>query len=347
MIVKDESKVIERCLNSVKPFIDHWVIVDTGSSDNTASLILDTLDGIPGSLHHKPWVNFAHNRNEALDFGRGTADYLLFIDADEQLQSTTPTTKWPNLVEDAYSLEAKYGELSYDRVSLINMKLPWQWRGVVHEHLDAGRPVSQPRVPDVWIYVRPEGARSSDPQKFQKDAAVLEEGLIAEPNNARYRFYLAQSYRDSGNLALARTNYQLRVEMGGWQEEVWYAMLQVASLTEHLGEDPVHAYMKAYDYRPGRAETTVNLLRYFLGKHNWNLAYIFGRIAYQTKMTTDRLFVNTHAYNWKVKDDFALAAFYSGRVDEARGVWQRLLAKGSTLPESQIERIKSNLGFCK
>ena len=39
MIVKDEAPVIERCLRSVKPWIDHWVIVDTGSSDGTQAMI--------------------------------------------------------------------------------------------------------------------------------------------------------------------------------------------------------------------------------------------------------------------------------------------------------------------
>ena len=39
MIVKDESKVIKRCLDSVKPLIDYWVIVDTGSKDDTKKVI--------------------------------------------------------------------------------------------------------------------------------------------------------------------------------------------------------------------------------------------------------------------------------------------------------------------
>ena len=39
MIVKNESKVIERCLGSVKDFINYWVIVDTGSTDGTQQII--------------------------------------------------------------------------------------------------------------------------------------------------------------------------------------------------------------------------------------------------------------------------------------------------------------------
>lgn len=39
MIVKDESKVILRCLDSVKKLIDYLFIVDTGSTDDTILLI--------------------------------------------------------------------------------------------------------------------------------------------------------------------------------------------------------------------------------------------------------------------------------------------------------------------
>ena len=85
MIVKDERHVIGRCLESVKGLIDHGVIVDTGSTDGTPEFITETLAGIPGELHHRPWRDFGTNRSEALELARGTADFMLIIDADEQL----------------------------------------------------------------------------------------------------------------------------------------------------------------------------------------------------------------------------------------------------------------------
>ena len=83
MIVKDEAPVILRSLESVKSIIDYWVIVDTGSTDGTQDLIRNFMKDIPGELHEREWINFGHNRNEALDLARNRGDYVLFIDADE------------------------------------------------------------------------------------------------------------------------------------------------------------------------------------------------------------------------------------------------------------------------
>src|SRR5262245_57991970 len=87
MIVKNECDVITRCLNSMLPMMDYWVIVDTGSTDGTQQIILDFMKKhrVPGELHEHPWINFSHNRNEALQLAHGKADYVFFIDADEYL----------------------------------------------------------------------------------------------------------------------------------------------------------------------------------------------------------------------------------------------------------------------
>src|ERR1700722_17972902 len=71
MIVKNESKVIQRCLDSVKPHIDYWVIVDTGSTDGTQEIIKKHMKGIPGKLYERPWKNFGESRSEAFDLAKG------------------------------------------------------------------------------------------------------------------------------------------------------------------------------------------------------------------------------------------------------------------------------------
>jgi glycosyltransferase involved in cell wall biosynthesis len=346
MIVRDESAVIERCLASVRPHVDRWVIVDTGSVDDTRERIGRAMQGVPGELHERPWRDFGHNRTEALELARAGADYLLFIDADETL-GADPGMSWPALTKEAYSIEARYAELRYDRVSLVSTRLPWRWDGVLHEYLEAGRPVEQPRVPGFWIDVSSEGARSRDPRKFEKDAAVLEAALAKEPGNARYVFYLAQSWRDAGQLAKARESYARRAQMGGWDEEVWYSLYEVARMGEHLGEEHgrvVAGYLRAYDARPQRAEPLVALARCLRLRGEFHGAYLFAKAAAALPMSTDRLFVDTNSYGWRRDDELALAAFYSGRASEAAALWRAMLASNA-LPAAERSRIEKNLQY--
>jgi hypothetical protein len=80
--------------------------------------------------------------------------------------------------------------------------------------------------------------------------------LQRDPDNPRNVFYLAQTYRDAGDLAKARETYRRRAALAGWPEEVWYSLFEVAKLGERLGEDAGtlrNAYLDAYQYRPQRS----------------------------------------------------------------------------------------------
>jgi tetratricopeptide (TPR) repeat protein len=346
MIVRDEAAVIERCLRSVRPHVDSWLIVDTGSVDDTRERVRAVMEGLPGEVVDRPWRNFGHNRTEALELARGRGDYLLFIDADETL-GTVPGFRWPALTEEAYSLEARYGAMSYDRVLLVATRVAWRWTGVLHEYLDCGRVVPQPRLPGIWVDVRAEGARSRDPKKFEKDAAMLEEALAREPGNARYVFYLAQSHRDAGNVAKARAAYERRAAMGGWPEEAWYARYEVARCAERLGDPPaavVRAYLEAYEARPTRAEPLVNLARYLRLRGEMHSARLFAAAAVALPSPADRLFVDVAAHGWMAVDELALAHFYSGGKPEAAKLWRGLL-EGDRLPAAERPRIEANLGY--
>lgn len=346
MIVRDEAAVIERCLASVRPHIDAWVIVDTGSVDDTPERVQRALQGLPGELHHRPWRDFAHNRNEALQLARGYGDWLLFIDADESLGCASGAV-WPGLQSPAQMLETRFANLRYDRLALVDARQPSAWRGVLHEYLELDPPGPYPRVPGFWIDVTTEGARSRDPRKFHKDAALLQAALQREPGNARYQFYLAQSWRDAGEWAQARAAYRQRAAMGGWEEEVWYSRFEAARMDELLGEPAaqvIDAYLAAHDQRPQRAEPLVALASYLRGQQRWASARVFAERAAQLPLATDQLFVDAAAHGWRARDEWALACYYTGDRALAGRLWRALLEEQS-LPAAERLRIEANLGF--
>src|SRR6187402_1490459 len=200
MIVKNEVKVLPRLIRSVKDYIDYYVIVDTGSTDDTIELIRREMSGygIAGEVHERPWRNFGVNRQQALELAvaANKADWLLFIDADEELAVSDP--KFYEKLEPgvSYDIEKHQGDLRYAVRHLINVRsTSYRWQGPVHNYLVVvdGKERRALRK-DVWIiYHHAQGAKShgvTQEQKFLRDAKVLEAELARDPDDARSQYYL-------------------------------------------------------------------------------------------------------------------------------------------------------------
>lgn len=349
MIVKNESKVIKRCLESAKPIIDYWVIVDTGSTDGTQQIIKDFMKEIPGELHERPWVNFGHNRTEAIKLAKNKADYVLFIDADEVFEITPFLFKQNKLEKDLYFALTEYSGMNYFRPQLAKNDLNWEWKGVVHETLDSPDLKTKGVLFGIKDIVNTDGARSTDPQKFQKDAKLLEEALAKDPTDTRNAFYLAQSYRDAGDNANALEAYKRRVAMGGWEEEIFWSKLQIAHLQKALGMTPetyLASYQEAYDYRPARAEPLYYLANYYRTKENYEKGYEFASKGAKTPLPTrDVLFVDRWIYEYGLPLEVAFSGYELGNYEECIGICQKALAK--KLPEEVKASAEEFLGFSK
>lgn len=351
MIVKDEAHVILRCLASVKPWIDSWCIVDTGSTDGTQTLIQDYLKDLPGRLYERPWKNFGFNRTEALQLAISSdlpvTDYLLFIDADEQLQVTLETGL-PELTADAYFFNVVYGNLRYRRNAMVSTHLDWVWEGVLHEYLHSNQPHCWQTLEEFYIYVQHDGARAKDASTYLKDIELLEQGLKEQPHNLRYLFYLAQSYRDAGLLDKSRELYLKRAAAGGWEEERWVAQFRAAQLAEHLQLDETiifKAYLKSWISNQKRAEPLYELARYYRNKKDFDLASYFAKQALQIPLPKEGLFVDVSVYDWRVLDEFSVSSNYcSVYKSEGKSAILRLL-KERKYPDHQHERILENAGF--
>ena len=344
MIVKDEASVIERCLASVKPFISYWVIVDTGSTDGTQELIKNTLKDVPGELHEREWVDFAFNRNQALELAKDKGDYILLIDADETL-AYEPSFKLPLLDKDFYYLETHLFGTKYKRNLLINNHIQWEWKGVLHEALYSEQAHTVAALDGIVNVSRPEGSRSNDPDKYKKDARILEKALLEEPENTRYAFYLAQSYRDSGEHAKALSAYRKRIGMGGWSSEIFWSFLQVALLKEALEypeEEVVTAYKTAYLYQPLRAEPLYRLAQFQRKREKWKEAYEASAIGLTIKESTDILFVEKWIYDYGMLFEHSITAYWAGHYLESK-LATDLLLKSKDLPSNIRNQIDKNL----
>ena len=80
MIVKNEEKVLRRCLDSLSDIADEIIIADTGSSDSTKDIALE----YTSNVYDFQWTgDFAEARNFVSS--KATKDYIYTADADEYL----------------------------------------------------------------------------------------------------------------------------------------------------------------------------------------------------------------------------------------------------------------------
>lgn len=349
MIVKNETAVICRCLESVKPLIDYWVIVDTGSSDGTQEMIRQFMKGIPGELHERPWKNFAHNRNEALELARSKADYLLFIDADEVFKYE-PGFAFPELTDDCYFIQTHFNNVRYGRVQLIKTAVDWNWQGVLHEGLFCTKVPTRGHIEGIYDYVRTDGARSQDPKKFEKDAAILEAALKENPLDTRNVYYLAQSYRDAGHPLKAIEQYKRRASMGGWDEEVFCALLQVAVLSEQANngtsEQIVKNYYDAFQKRTSRAEPLYYLANYYRKKDDFAACYAISKFGMQIAYPKDLLFVEQWIYDYGLLLENSVAAYWLGKYEECKQVSKKIL-EAQELPDFVKLQVEKNIAYAE
>lgn len=360
MIVKNEVKVLPRLIRSVKDYIDYYVIVDTGSSDDTIALIEREMAayGIAGEVHERPWVNFGVNRQQALELAVAAdkADWLLFIDADEELAVSDP--KFYEKLEPGvtYEIEKHQGELRYAVHHLVNVRVGrYRWEGPVHNYLVEleGEQRRETRK-DVWIvYHDAQGAKShgvTQEEKFLRDARLLEAELERNPGDTRSQFYLAQSYRDAEQFERAIEHYKKRAAMeDGWDEERFIAQLEVGRISMQLEKSEaivLSELLAAYALRPTRAEPLFELARYYRLKEGYAMATLFAKAGLQTPRTGDRLFVVESVYSWRLLDELAVAAHWVGDYATTRRACQSLLeraAGGLAIPDHELERIRGNL----
>ena len=80
--------------------------------------------------------------------------------------------------------------------------------------------------------------RVRGPQRYVRDAELMQAEVDRDPDAQRSVFYLAQSYFWAGDMAKARQWFDRRVEMGGWDEEVFFSMFRAAEVMDGLGEPP-------------------------------------------------------------------------------------------------------------
>ena len=201
IITKNEASRLQKCLEALKPYSFEIVVVDTGSEDNS----IETAKRYTEHVHEFVWCDdFSAARNFAA--GCASHDLLFPIDTDEILSSFD----WNELQQalqthpagighvkrlDYY--ETKDGVQCYEvMIERIYDRRYYEYRGTVHEALV---PVTDAPYAsyDTSIVIDHAGYLGNAEQlreKAERNLALLEKALEADPDDPYIHFQIGQSY---------------------------------------------------------------------------------------------------------------------------------------------------------
>jgi hypothetical protein len=284
MIVKEEASTIGDTVRSAAPHIDYWTITDTGSTDGTQDVIRGNLTAVPGQLIEKPFVDFATTRNGALKAHGARTAYTFMPDADFEFENMwrLRAIAWRLEQECRYWSAHICGKSMRVIRKTADMELQmqvvfptsqhalgeldgWHYSYPVHEFSalgrdDAGEYIVVPRENFRMRFMDGKVFHTKSEQRWRDfDIRILEAEKIKRHNDTRVSFYLARTYNQVGDNELALAEFQRRIDLGGWYEEVFHSLLDQGRILARMGRDPTSKFKKAYELVPNRAEPLYEL----------------------------------------------------------------------------------------
>ncbi len=191
LIVKNESAMLSRCLESLKG-VDNIYILDTGSSDNTVEIARQYTDNV---YLDYVWVDdFADAQNYLLDKIRGKEAWIISIDADERLDcpfeevrravslATTDMIRVEMIADGGHRLRFGFGRLFRNSPDIY-------WVQPIHKHLNL--PGEGEEVGNVSIVFGHSPAHNLDPNRTLR---ILERVVSNDPAPGRNLYYLGREY---------------------------------------------------------------------------------------------------------------------------------------------------------
>ena len=318
-MVKNEEKILKRCLEAAASVVDCFCICDTGSTDNTVKIANEFLETHAGCLTVVPWKNFGFNRTASFENTRKyvrnvlewdlSETYGLLLDAD--MVFVPGKLKEQTLTGIGYTFIQVNGDLEYHNCRLVRMDYPWKCVGVTHEYWDG---IAE-RLPKSVCYIDDRNDGGCKHDKFMRDRTLLEDGLKNEPTNGRYMFYLAQTYKCLAMYPESIKMYKKRIATGGWDEEIWYSHYMIGEMYSTMKNIPKFEewMLRAHTNRPSRAEPIAKLAEYFRIHSQHYKAYHYIELGRKILQTNDSLFVEFDAYAGKFDYEASIVDYYVHR----------------------------------
>lgn len=337
LMLKDEADSVRPLLESVRGIADYVLVLDTGSTDGTPDLALAAMYdfGLKGRVEREPFVDFSTTRNRALELAEPHGRWVLMLSGDEKLTHADGLRAFLETApDDAYLLRVDFVNLDYASARLHRSGSGWRYKGRTHEVLVSPKDGGAPHhaAPARVFHDRSRLTRDKCIPRWQKDVELLSQTLAENPGDARACFYLAQTYEMLHEWEKAIALYRRRLELSGYDEELfasWLRMARIMKNTPHLHTwaEVQDAYLQAHALRPHRPEPLVDLGDHYIQLGQQGAAHTFflraARLPYPEQ---DRLCVEPTAYSW-AQVRLAQTAWHAGDFTEGEAAITRALKR--------------------
>ncbi len=286
MIVKNEEKVLKRCLDSVKDIVDEIIIVDTGSKDNTKEIAKKFTSKV---LDFK-WVDdFSKARNYS--FSKATKDYILWLDADDiilkkdRLNFLKLKKSLSNNV-DVVMMKYNVGfdengntNFAYYRERLLKRSSNFKWESPIHEVI---QPSGNIIYSNIAITHKKENHTSSI-----RNLKIFENMISNKtPLSSRQKYYYARElmYNNMYLEAIEKFNEFLE-DKDGWIENKINACLDLSYCYFLLNDNynELLSLLRSFLHSTPRAEILCSIGNYFLRNSNYEIAIYWYKQAIKIK----------------------------------------------------------------
>lgn len=321
MIVKDEERVLERCLESVKDIVDEIIIVDTGSVDKTKEIA----QKYTKKVYDFKWNDdFSSARNYS--FSKATKDFCMWLDADDvilenQRQRFIEYKK--ELNNNADTIMMKYNiafdergnpTFSYYRERIVKRCERSKWQGEIHEVIT---PFGNILYTDISVTHKKinKGDSLRNLNIYEK---MLSSGKELEP---RHQFYYAKElyYNKKHDRAIKELEKFLDNE-NGWIENkidacehLAYSYREINNLSKEIS-----ALFKSFEYDVPRAEICCDIGNYFFKLNKYNQAIFWYEAALKIEKSKNTLgFIKNDCYDYIPYMQLCVCHYRLGNINKS------------------------------
>ncbi len=320
-ITKNEEKFVKRWVDSMKE-ADKIIVLDTGSTDNTVSLLKDL--GIEVHIQEfNPW-RFDEARNASLKLVPQEYEICVCTDLDEVFEpgwKEKVVNSWDDKVTRLrYNYNWSFDEYGKPATSFMINKIHkngyYKWTHPVHEVLTPIKEENEKICPEVVLNHYPDKAKSRSSY-----LPLLELSVKEDPLDDRNMHYLGREYMyyQKWDESIATLKKHLSLKSATWKDERCASMRFIARCyyAKGMKKEAKEWYFKAIEEAPYLRESYIEIAYLFYEEKDYLDAYINLRRALEIKEKSNSYINEEFAWNSFIYDLISICAFNLGYYEEA------------------------------